>query len=154
MSTELINSIGVSKSEISAAVETITSLVNSGEVNPLDVKLRLKAIEQVVKDAQDKIGQAVRDEAEKYGTRSFEYGSAKFELAEVGTKYDFENCGDPEYERLKQKLDDAKRELDERCSFLKSLKKSCTVVIEETGEVVTVNPPVKSSTSSIKITLR
>lgn len=150
----LIAGVELGKSDIEKAVNSISSLVESGELNPLEAKLKLKMMEEAAKKAQDSIAQSVRDEAERYGSKSFDYMGAKFELAEVGTKYDYEACGDPEYERLKQKAEDAKRELDERCNFLKSLKKPTTVIIEETGEVCTVNPPVKSSTSSIKITLR
>ena len=81
--------------------------------------------------------------------------NSKVEIKEVGTKYDFSKCGDPVYEQLEQMAESAKSSLKERSDFLKAIPKSGIPFLDEnSGEMITVYPPSKSSTTSIAITLK
>ena len=150
----LLNSMGVTRQSIGETVAIIIKAVDDGDVNPLEARIRLKAIEEVVKTASSSIARYVRDEAEKHGTRSFEYMGAKVELAETGVDYNYDVCGDPEWEALQSNMKQLKADIKAREEFLKSLKKPLTVANDETGEIITINPPVKTSTSGVKITIK
>lgn len=150
----LFNSMGVTRQSIGETVAIIIKAVDDGDVNPLEARIRLKAIEEVVKTASSSIARYVRDEAEKHGTRSFDYMGAKVELAETGVDYNYDVCGDPEWEALQSNMKQLKADIKAREEFLKSLKKPLTVANDETGEIITINPPVKTSTSGVKITIK
>jgi hypothetical protein len=150
----LFNSMDVTRQSIGETVAVILKAVDDGAVNPLEARIRLKAIEEVVKTASSSIARYVRDEAEKHGTRSFEYMGAKVELAETGVDYNYDVCGDPEWEALQSNMKQLKADIKAREEFLKSLKKPLTVANDETGEIITINPPVKTSTSGVKITIK
>lgn len=95
---------------------------------------------------------AVCDEVAKYG-KSKETETMKIELAEVGTKYNFDLCGDPLIKELNFKLDLLESEIYERKEFLKKLPQSGMETILD-DEVVKLFPPVKTSTSSYKTTIK
>lgn len=105
-------------------------------------------------EGDKEIRQMVRDEIVKYGKEFKTKREAKFELAETGTKYDFSKCGDMTLKTLEEALEIAKANLKERQEFLKNLPLAGFDSVDlETGAVVKLYPPSKSSTSSYKITL-
>lgn len=150
----LFNSMDVTRQSIGETVAVILKAVDEGAVNALEARIRLKAIEEVVSTASSSIAKYVRDEAEKHGAKSFDYMGAKVELAETGVNYNYDVCGDQEWEELQASLKQLKADIKAREEFLKSLKKPITVANEETGEIITINPPVKTSTSGVKITIK
>jgi hypothetical protein len=96
----------------------------------------------------------VREEISKNG-KQLETNSAKLELAETGIKYSFDNCGDPIYQQLEQQLQSIEADLKDRKEFLKTVPASgLSIINEQTGEVSTIYPPSKQSTSTYKITLK
>jgi len=78
----------------------------------------------------------------------------KIELAETGTSYHFEHCGDSEWELLNQQLESLKVQIADREKLLKALP-SCgeNITCKLTGEIKLVYPPYKTSNSSYKVTI-
>lgn len=142
------------KSEVASFAHQIIKSVQEGEANPLEVAVLLKSLEAVCELVRDEIGPSILNEAEKYGEKVIERYGAKIEPVETSVKYNYSASGDTVYERLRTDADSIKSRLDERIAFLKALKQPMTVVDEMTGEVVTINPPPKTSKSGIKITLK
>lgn len=147
--------VGLTKSEIkSLANQTVLNILEVG--NPLLIAEAISAMEAFVKEVKDnpEFKSYVRDEVEKY-TKGFTSPSgAKIELAEVGTKYDYSQCGDVEWEMMDAEMKSLKEKISEREKFLKNLPGAGIEQLnKETGEVTTIYPPSKSSTSSYKITL-
>ena len=101
--TSLLNMVGLSKVAIKQASEAIILQINEGELNPLDVKLKLKALEALIKEMSEVLDPLARKEAETYGQKSFEKYGAKIELVEIGINYDYDNCNDEKYLRLLKK---------------------------------------------------
>ncbi len=97
----------------------------------------------------------IRAEVAKYGKDAWVTPrGVKFEAAEVGTKYDFSKCNDPELLELEEIARKANDALKERKEFLKTIPAAGIVVVaDETGAVDRIYPPSKSSTSSYKISL-
>jgi hypothetical protein len=123
----------------------------SGDYNPLDVELQLKAMEETIKQLRsDKdIRQFVLREAEKHG-KSFEWRGAKMSIREVGVKYDYSTSGDSEWAILDAQIKKLTEKRTAREKFLQNIPEMGTVS-PETGE--TIYRPAKSSTTSIAVTL-
>jgi len=140
--------------QIDVFSDQVIESVRQGETNPLEVLVIIKAFEK----ANDRIYKELRDnfvnEASKYPEKSFEFNGAKLEKAEVGTSYDYKSCGDPVYNNRLAMFETMKQQLKEREDFLKSIKEPVTIIDESTGEVVKITPPVKTSTTSIKVSIR
>jgi hypothetical protein len=76
------------KENISTAATNIIDLVRSGEVNPLDVAVKLTAIEKACEMIREGISDAVVDELGKSNGKT-SYLGAQVDRREVGTKWDY-----------------------------------------------------------------
>lgn len=143
-----------SKADIARYVEQVVSEIKGGVMNPLTAKLYIKSLQKSLKEIEEQIDDDVMSEAGKYVEQSFEYRGAQIDKVELGTKYDFTNCNDKEWNELDMNI----KELSEKKKivegFLKSLKEPINLFNENTGETWTVSPPIKTSTSGIKVTIR
>ena len=98
--------------------------------------------------------ECLRDELQKSSGKLKTNNGVSIEAAEVGTKYDFSNCGDPVLIRLEQSAAKISEQLEQRKAFLKTVDTSGYIITdEETGETTKVYPPSKTSTSSYKVTI-
>ena len=138
--------------EINNAIYLMKKELLSGNYNPLDVKLKLKAIEETVKQLQDdnEIKQFIMAEAEKYG-KSFEWRGAKMTVMEVGTKYDYASSGDSEWAMLDAEIKELTDKRKAREKFLQAIPEDGTVS-PATGEMI--YRPAKTSTTSITVRLK
>lgn len=123
--------------------------------NEIEVYVSLKRMEKIAKDCltwyQDRFVKAY----DMGGDTAVMYDGVKIERAEVGVKYDFENCND----EIMKKLIEEKKELDDRIKerekFLKSLPvDGFEFANPNTGEIITIYPPARSSKTSLKATIR
>ena len=142
------------QTQIDVFSDQVIESVRQGEANPIEVLVIMKAFEK----AQERILKEIREhyvnEASKYPENSFEFNGTKIEKAELGTMYNYAVCNDTVLERLECDFNTVKALLDERKKFLQALKQPLTVVDELTGEVVKINPPVKKSTSGLKVFIK
>lgn len=140
--------------QVDVMSDGIIESVRQGDANPLEVLVSLKAFEKVSDRVLKEILDNFVTEANKYAEKSFEFAGNKIEKAEVGTKYDYSICNDPVYNHRLEISKKANEQLKEREEFLKALKEQVTIVDEGTGEIVTITPPFKTSTTSLKVTIR
>lgn len=75
-------------------------------------------------------------------------------VKEMGTKYDFSQCGHPRLNEIEQEIKRLSEEKKSIEATLKTLKGSMTLTDEETGEIFTVYPPQKRSTTTPVFTLK
>lgn len=148
-------------------VEQTIQQIEEGNINPLQVHLQVKAMEDIITliTSTDKkknpkgcmianrYQKALMEEADKHG-KSFEYHSAKITQREVGTKYDFSECNDPVLMVLEFDKSAVDLKVKERQDFLKTVPISGLEILSEDGEIVTVYPPKKTSTTSLIVTLQ
>lgn len=130
--------------------------LNNGELDPLKTHLQVKALEDMLetlkasKDYKD----AVLNAAVQNG-KEFEYMCAKFNIREVGVKYDYTKCESPAYEEIMLDYNDASKRKKDMEDFLKKVPHSGLDIINGvTGEVTRVYPPAKSSTTSVAVSLK
>jgi len=142
-----------SKQERQIFAEHITNNLLEGLADPLKVHLQVKCMEDFIKQitSNSVYKDLIVTEAVKYG-KTFEHHNAKFEIKEAGVKYDFQNCNDPILKELEDKFSILDTEVKERQKFLKSIKESVEVLIGD--EIVTLYPPVKTSTTSVTVNLK
>lgn len=155
--TSILSLFQTNKAERESFVMDVVNRIDQGTVDPLLIHLQIKCMEDVIKllNSNTNYKQALLDASANMGEKSFQFHNAKFEIKEVGTKYDFSKCGDPTHQMLEQKVSSYSDELKEREKFLKTIpEKGMTVLVEDTGEAVTVYPPSKTSTTSVAVTLK
>jgi hypothetical protein len=140
------------KKEVSSYKNLIRESVENRDVEPLLFLKQVTALEQLVKSLKqdDLIKDVILEEAEKYSAKTFEYIGAKFQIKEVGTRWDFSGCDDTEWEKLDTTIKDLTQKKKERESFLKTLNSSAEIY-DEGG--VQIKPPSKSSSTQVVITL-
>ena len=153
---ELIKFNHTTKEQRSQLVREIFDEVLNGRINPLELHLRLKSAEEVIKQLTglEPYKAILLDEAQRYG-KSFDYQTAKIDIREVGVKYDYSGCGNSELAALydQQKAIEAKIKAIE--TYHKGLPSAGVQVLNpETGEVETHYPPSKTSTTSVAVTLK
>ena len=130
--------------------------LNNGELDPLKTHLQVKALEdmlETLKNSKD-YKDAVLNAAVQNG-KEFEYMSAKFNVREVGVKYDYTKCESPAYEEIMADYNDAAKRKKDMEEFLKKVPHSGLDIINGvTGEVTRVYPPAKSSTTNVAVSLK
>jgi hypothetical protein len=142
-----------SKQEAGRFAAQVINSVKAGDVNPHEVLVLLRALQNVSETVLDGIKENINTETERYSEKRFEAYGATLEKAELATRYKYELSGDREWERRKAGVDAALNLLKEREAFLRALKEPMTAVDEESGEVFRIVPPPKFSTSGIKVFL-
>lgn len=146
---------GISKAQLKIMADmSLQEIFENGKI--IEAAEALSVMENFIKELRGnkQFTDYVRDEISKNG-KQLETNSAKIELAETGIKYNFDNCGDVIYEQLSQQLESIEQQLKDRKEFLKTVPASGLPILnEQTGELTTIYPPSKSSTSTYKITLK
>jgi hypothetical protein len=130
--------------------------VKEGEVNPLELKAMIKALEMILERTDKETKENQMRAADLFPGDSFEAYGVKFTKADVYTVYDFKHCNDPIWNQRAFILESAKEQLKEREAFLKTLKDPLTFVDEtgDSGEIVTILPPNKKSTPGLKLSIK
>lgn len=143
--TNYLFQFGNSKEEMLSFVERVQQEVIDGLVDPIKfhalINTLVKGLSEALKANTGNID--IVGEHKAYGYT--------LKPKESGVKYDFSNCGHPAWVTLNQQSEAAKKQMKEIETMLKSLTKPTTMIEDETGEVYTVNPPVKKSTSIIEV---
>ena len=143
-----------SKEGIERFVDKVVGEVKGGYYNALTLKIYLKAIEKAIKQIDDETKDLSLQEAEKYGTTSFETMGATVQITPVKTEYDYSDCGHTAWEHLNKsikELTEFKKEIE---TFLKTVKSPIRICNEDTGgEEIEIKPPVKKVTTGLKITI-
>jgi hypothetical protein len=142
------------KAERQAFAQSVIKGIKDGLSDPLKIHYQVKCMEDVIKNitSDPDYKSMTLDEAAKYG-KTFEHFNARFEVKEMGVKYDYSVCNDPTYNKLKAQLTVIEDELKAREKYLKAIPSQGVQTLLE-DEVVTLYPPAKSSTTSITVNLK
>lgn len=145
--------INLTKDQILSRAADVIGEVNEGNVNALTVMVYCKKMEVLI----EALRTGIKSQALEMIHEKHTFLGVTVEIANFGTKYNYAGSGDLLWTRAHQQL-------KEREEILKSLKKPTDftvpmIIDSRTGEVLypeetfTVNPPVKTVTESIKLTL-
>jgi len=153
---ENMAAFAVSKANREELAIQIVEAIDAGDLNPLDIHYQVKAMEDFIKmlTANSRYKDAVLTECMKHG-KSFQFNGSKMEIKETGVKYDYSKCGDPNWQILENQISELKDKQKAVEAHLKVLPaEGIEVVNADSGEVIKMYPPVKTSTTSISVTLK
>lgn len=155
---ELLNGGGIelpslSKEGIREAVNSVKSNVLDGNADALDVLIVSKKIQEYGKQLEEQV-RPIAEEKSRF-QRGEVYSRFSVDVSEkvVGSKIDYSSCGDPEWDSLQQTLMDIKDAIKTRENFLSGVSEPTTIVTKD-GEVVTINPPIKSGRLGLSLTIK
>lgn len=145
-----------SKTLQSDIAQRIIESVKVGEQSALQIAGKIKFITDSLEQVSAEIKPLVIEEAQKYDKNEglMVLGGYSVEVKEMGTKYDFSQCGHPRLNEIEQEIKRLSEEKKSIEATLKTLKCSMTLTDEETGEIFTVYPPLKRSTTTPVFTLK
>jgi hypothetical protein len=143
--------------ETKQQIETFANQLEQGLINgqiiPTDLLRFQKAMEKVFEKIKPTLIESAISEVEQYEKNAVIKGS-EFSIVEAGVKYDYSGCNDLEYNMLNNQLEAIKSTLKDRETFLKSIKEPLQMIDENSGEVYTIYPPKKTSTTTLKVTFK
>jgi hypothetical protein len=144
----------LTKTKVADFAAKLIQLNNDGHVDTLTALARLEFLAQIIDQVKTNYRTTAVDELDLYGpeakTGVTRFG-VTFKQKETAVKYDFTktdvwNGMENEIERIKT----AQKALEAQ---LKGLTKSMKILDEETGEITVMNPAIKSSKTTVEITL-
>lgn len=146
--------VALTKTNAKDHAQEFINMVLDGEQNALESLVTLEYLSQVIDEAKSKIREIATDSMYQIGEEArigFTIKGVQVQLREVGVKYQFDNSQD--WLNLQKKETSASKERKELEEMLKTLKSPIERIDTETGEVTTLMPPVKTSKTSVVITL-
>jgi len=141
--------INPTKASIKQAASNIIQSVDAGKVNPLDLSLQIKVLEELLKDLKEKLIDYSLDEIDRCGGK-VTINDTKIERVEAGVKYCYDH--DETWQQLKDEVDAATEKLKARENILKKIPEGMELLMSETGEVI--QGAFKTSTTTLKISLK
>lgn len=143
----------LSKEQIFDIANSVRNDIIDGNLDALDVLIFAKKIQQYGEELEKKV-RPIAEEKSTIG-RGQVYSRFSVDVSEkvVGAKTDYSFCGDPEWESMQATLSDLKEAIKQRELFLAGISDPTTIVTKD-GEVVTINPPVKSGRLGLSLTLK
>jgi hypothetical protein len=135
--------LGNDKREINSFIEALKSEVSS--VDPFKLHGVITALMKGLQEVKELNAKEIVLDG-KHEAYGFTFASK-----EAGTKYDYSNCNHPDWINYSKQIEDyskAKKSIEDT---LKTIKDPITLVDEQTGDIITVNPPIKKSTTIIEV---
>jgi len=152
--TSILSLFQTDKAQRFSFVRDVINRILVGDADPIKVHLQVKAMEEIIKEitSDPQYRDALLDESQKQG-KTFERYNGKFSIKEVGVKYDYLMCGDPDMDELLLKKAELDSKIKARETFLKTVPQSGLDVVTEHGELVKIYPPIKTSTTTVTVSL-
>lgn len=151
--TGVLQLFSTSRTGIDVFSDQIIESVKEGETSPLQVRVWIKTMEEILERIKKETNQEQITAAEKYSENKFEFAGATLEKADFG-KYDYSVCCDPDWEQASADENTAAEKRKARETFLKALQAPIDILHKDTGEVITIKPPVKKSNPGLKVSIR
>ena len=143
-----------SKTLVKQTAQSLIDEAQSGNIDTLSTLAHIEFMSQVIEMAKEELRQRAVNELDAYGAEA-KIGVVKhgvtFQQKEVGVRYNFENT--TAWNEIKAKEDAIASERKALEEQLKVLKSKQTILDETTGELIEMNPPIKTSKTSVAITL-
>jgi len=149
----IMNQFPITKESMERFFNQTKDLILSGERNPLELAVVLKAIEETISKLRkdEEIENSIQKEFEKHSKKTVEIYGAKMTLKETGVRYDYSNS--LVWSKLAETKTEAENKVKEHEAFLKTLKDKTIIVDETSGETIELWPPVKTSSTKVTVSL-
>jgi hypothetical protein len=144
----------LTKTKVAEFAAKLIQLNTDGHVDTLTALARLEFLSQIIDQVKTSYRSAAVDELELYGpeakTGVTRFG-VTFKQKETAVKYDFSQT--PMWNQMEAEIESVKTAQKALESQLKGLTKSMSLLDESTGEINVMNPAIKSSKTTVEITL-
>jgi len=149
----IMNQFPTTKESMERFFNQTKDLILSGERNPLELAVVLKAIEDTISKLRkdEEIENSIQKEFEKHRQKNIELYGGKMTLKETGVKYDYSRS--LVWLKLTETKTEAENKVKEHESFLKTLKDKTIIVDEKSGETFELWPPVKTSLTKVTVSI-
>jgi hypothetical protein len=147
-----IKDVIITKKLIQDDATNIVAAVRDGAVDPLDALLFIKYLTDMGEIVRKQIMGDAIDEFAKYDQREATRRGVKMSQKETGVRYDYTKTSlwEQANNEVKQATEKRKR-IETMC---KAASKKMTILDEETGETIEINPPIKKSTTTIVMSVK
>lgn len=139
--------------EVAQFSRQLIDSVKSGDTNPLELLVMLRALESVSEYVREEIHDNVLTAADKYSERVIEAFGARIEKRDTNVRYNYATAKDIEWERLDSEIKGLELRRKQREEFLRALREPMTLLDESTGEVTEIKPPQKTSKPGVAVYL-
>lgn len=143
--------IELTKTNVQSFANQIVFEYKTGNKNPFDYLGELEFISQAIDKAKSEIRELLIDELHLYSDKTKTKNGIQFKLKESGVKYDYTST--EKWNALNDEMEQMRSQIKDLETHLKSLKAKQTMVDESTGELIELFPPIKSSKTTIEITI-
>lgn len=144
----------LTKTKVAEFAAKLIQLNNDGHVDTLTALARLEFLSQIIDQVKSSYRISAIDELELYGAEA-KSGITRFGVTfkqkETAVKYDFSQT--PTWMEIESKIENLKETQKALETQLKGLPKPMTILDEQTGELTIMNPAIKSSKTTVEITL-
>lgn len=141
----------MNKAQLSEMVTAAFELVKDGEFDESKALINAAKFKYIGTELEKLIRPIVE---EKQREKSITLYYAEINRKQTGVKWDYSNCNDPIWNEHVINFEFYKKEMADREAFLQTIKSPTPIIIEETGEVVTINPPIRTAKDGIEIKLK
>ena len=141
------------KQQIETFAYSLEQGLNNGQIIASDLLRFQKAMEKVFEKIKPTLIENALNEISNYEKNAVIKGS-EFSIVEAGVKYDYSECNDVEHNTLTTQIEAIKSALKNRETFLKAIKAPMQMIDENSGEVYTICPPKKTSSTTLKVTFK
>lgn len=144
--------VNLTKESQASLAESLVSQVIDGSVDSVAAYLQIKAIADVCKQFMENpaICNAVQSAVAVRG-KDANFAGGKIGVSNT-TRFDYASSGDPQYIALVKQKEDIANKIKAREMYLKAITEQQDVLNRETGEVITIMPPVRSVSQSLRVT--
>lgn len=140
------------KENIGTVASTLIDLCRAGEINPVELAVKLSALEKVCALAREGINEQVLTELGKENGKTVKLG-AKVERREVGVKWDYTRSTAWVKNKEEQEKANLKVKEIEKMAQMIPEGTEAQIVDKDTGEVLIVTRGTKTSKTSFAVTL-
>jgi P2-related tail formation protein len=127
-------------------------LFENSEGYEMELYIFAKKLEILSKMIQELSNESALNEAEKLKGETL-YGF-EINVRETGVKYDYFKCNYTPYNELVSKKKEIESEQKTMEALLKAISKPTEIADSETGEILTVKPPIRTAGTSIVLTIK
>jgi hypothetical protein len=127
--------------------------INDGYLDALEVLISAKKMQELGKQLEEVSRPIAEDKTRLQKGEVYKTQSVEVVEKTIGSRTDYSNCNDEIWEKLQQDLSDLKEAIKQREAFLNALITQTTIVTND-GEIVTLNPPIKSGRIGLSLTIK
>jgi P2-related tail formation protein len=127
-------------------------LFENSEGYEMELYIFAKKLEMLSKMLQELSNETALNEAEKLKGEIM-YGYV-INVRETGVKYDYSKCNYAPYNSLISQKKEIESEQKTMEALLKAISKPTEIADSETGEILTVKPPIRTAGTSIVLTIK